>query len=171
MIVTSCVLMLRVLICMVVYQKASVGVYLFCCICSKKKKSEIKRRNKFLKEKKNRKERKKKKMSEREIPKIELFSCIIFNKRLEENTSCFGFSIGMSFKVVDLSCKHVEHLSFLVFPFHLPFTIHSPFIHPLAPLHHWKPLWFNDLWINCRELVNEQAYGNTTCAIVMRVNT
>ena len=80
--------MLRVLICMVVYQKASVGVYLFCCICSKKerkKKSEIKRRNKFLKEKKNRKERKKKKMSEREIPKIELFSCIIFNKRLEEN--------------------------------------------------------------------------------------
>ena len=28
---------------------------------------------------------KKKKMSEREIPKIELFSCIIFNRRLEEN--------------------------------------------------------------------------------------
>ena len=65
---------------MVVYQRASVGVYLFCCICSKKerkKKSEIKRRNKFLKEKKIEKKERKKKMSEREIPKIELFSCIV----------------------------------------------------------------------------------------------
>ena len=78
--------MLRVLICMVVYQKASVGVhFILLYLFKERKKSEIKRRNKFLKEKKNRKERKKKKMSEREIPKIELFSCIIFNKRLEEN--------------------------------------------------------------------------------------
>ena len=64
---------------MVVYEKASVGVYLILLYLfkEKKKKSEIKRRNKFLKEKKNRKERKKKKMSEREIPKIELFCCIV----------------------------------------------------------------------------------------------
>jgi hypothetical protein len=65
-------------------------------------------------------------MSEREIPKIELFSCIIFNKRLEENKSCFGFSIGMSFKVVDLSCKHVKHFHFQ--SLHSSFTFrHSPF--------------------------------------------
>jgi len=59
---------------MVVYQKASVGVYLFCCICSKKEKKNQKQKEgiKFLKKKK--KEKKK-----------ELFSCIIFNKRLEEN--------------------------------------------------------------------------------------
>ena len=45
---------------MVVYQKASVGVYLILLYLFKEKKiSEIKRRKKFLKEKKNRKERKK----------------------------------------------------------------------------------------------------------------
>ena len=136
-----------------------------------RKKSEIKRRNKFLKEKKIEKKERKKKMSEREIPKIELFSCIIFNKRLEENKSCFGFSIGMSFKVVDLSCKHVKHFSFRVLSLHLPFTIRHLPSTLLSLLHHWKSLWSNDLWINCGELVDEQAYGNVTCVIAMRVNT
>ena len=52
-------------------------IYFVVFVQRKKKKSEIKRRNKFLKEKKNRKERKKKKLLEREIPKIELFCCIV----------------------------------------------------------------------------------------------
>ena len=72
-------------------------------------------------------------MSEREIPKIELFCCFIFNKRLEENKSCFGFSIGMSFKVVDLSCKHVKHFSFRVLSLHLPFTIYHSLLVPVSP--------------------------------------
>ena len=165
MIVTSYILMLRMYS---MYQKASVGVHfiLLYLFKERKKKSEIKRRNKFLKEKKkNRKKRKR-----REIPKIELFSCIIFNKRLEENKSCFGFSIGMSFKVVDLSCKHVKHFSFRVLSLHTIY--HSPFtIHPFVPVSPKKPLWSDDLWINCRESVDEQAYGNTTCVIVLRVNS
>ena len=55
------------------------GVFYFVVFVQrKKKKSKTKRRNKIP-------QRKKKEKKEREIPKIELFSCIIFNKRLEEN--------------------------------------------------------------------------------------
>ena len=54
------------------------GCIYFVVFVQRKKKSEIKRRNKIP-------QRKKKEKKEREIPKIELFSCIIFNKRLEEN--------------------------------------------------------------------------------------
>ena len=67
-IVTSCVLMLQ--ICMVVYQKASVGVH-FILLYLLKKKSKTKRRNKVPHEKKKQKRKKK------EIPKIELFCCIV----------------------------------------------------------------------------------------------
>ena len=107
------------------------GVFNFVVFVQRKKNSEIKRRNKIPQEKK----KKEKKMWKRKRKKyhknrVILFTCIIFNKRLEENKSCFGFSIGMSFKVVDLSCKHVKHFSFRVLSLHLPFTIYHP---PFGP--------------------------------------
>ena len=62
---------------MVVYQKASVGVHfiLLYLFKERKKKSEIKRRNKFLKEKKNIEKKN----------RVILLYCFIFNKRFEEN--------------------------------------------------------------------------------------
>ena len=50
------------------------GVFILLYLFKEKKKSEIKRRNKFLKEKKKeKKERKKKKITERKIQKIDKF--------------------------------------------------------------------------------------------------
>ena len=81
MIVTSYVLMLRVLICIVVYQKASVGVHFILLYLFKERKKNQKQKEgiKFLKKRKKKWKRKK------NATKIELFSCFIFNKRLEEN--------------------------------------------------------------------------------------
>ena len=52
-------------------------IYFVVFVQRKKKKSEIKRRNKFLKEKKNRKEKKKSGKEKKNATKIELFSCIV----------------------------------------------------------------------------------------------
>ena len=110
------------------------NIYFVVFVQRKKKKiRKKKRRNKIPQEKKKKKCEKEKKNT----TKIELFYLLILFSRLEENKSCFGFSIGMSFKVVDLSCKHVKHLSFLVLSYPLPFTIYHP---PFGPCFTLKPL-------------------------------
>ena len=50
---------------------------------------------------------------------MEVGFCIAFecDKRFEENKKIFDCGIGMSFKVVDLSCKYIEHLTYPYFHF------------------------------------------------------
>ena len=63
--------------------KCGGAFYFVVFVQRKKERKKQKEGIKFLKEKKI--EKKEKKMSEREMSKIELYSCIIFHKRLEEN--------------------------------------------------------------------------------------
>ena len=110
------------------------GCIYFVVFVQRKKKSEIKRRNKIPQEKKKKEKMWKRKRKKNSKNRVIFLYCFNFNKRLEENKSCFGYSIGMSFKVVDLSCKHVKHFSFRVLS---SFTIHHlPFI--LLSLFHLK---------------------------------
>ena len=78
-------------------------------------------------------------------------------------------SVVRLFKHVENKSQNcfVEHLEHFVFPF--PSFLLTPNLWPRYTIQSLYDLTIYGLI--CVELVNEQAYGNTTCAIVMRVNT